>query len=116
VAGKSGANGEPAGRVGPAWYQTYGKARGKATWGQVQRHKPGHWLDAGSLESDYRDMLVQVRQRIEVLIAAGKTIDEAVAAAPTNDFDSKWGRGYVTPDVFTRLVFSSLTLPSSGRR
>jgi cyclase len=76
---------------------------------------PGHGPLATRADlHDYRDMLVQVRQRIEVLIAAGKTIDEAVAAEPTKDFDSKWGRGYVTPDVFTRLVFSSLTLPSSG--
>ena len=76
---------------------------------------PGHGPLATRTDlHDYRDMLVQVRQRIEVLIASGKTIDEAVAAAPTKDFDSKWGRGYVTPDVFTRMVFSSLTLPSSG--
>jgi len=38
-------------------------------------------------------MLVQVRQRIRVLITAGKTMDETVAAAPTKDFDAKWGRG-----------------------
>jgi hypothetical protein len=76
---------------------------------------PGHGPLATRTDlHDYRDMLVQVRQRIEVLIEAGKTIDEAVAAAPTRDFDSKWGRGYVTPNVFTKLVFSSLTLPSSG--
>jgi cyclase len=70
---------------------------------------PGH----GSVTTradlqDYREMLVQIRQRIRVLIAAGKTIDEAVAAAPTRDFDAKWGGGYVRPDVFTRIVFSSL--------
>lgn len=75
---------------------------------------PGHGPLATRADlHDYRDMLVQVGQRIEVLIAAGKTIDEAVAAAPTKDFDSKWGRGYVTPDVFTRLVFSGLTLPKN---
>jgi cyclase len=54
-------------------------------------------------------MLAQVRQRIKALITAGRTIDEAVAAAPTKDFDAKWGSGYVTPDVFTKIVFSSLT-------
>ena len=58
---------------------------------------------------DYRDMLVQVRQRVKVLIAAGKTMDEVVRATPTKDFDSKWGAGYVTADVFTKMVFSSLT-------
>jgi cyclase len=56
---------------------------------------------------DYRDMLVKVRQRIQVLIAAGTTMDEAVAAAPTKDFDAQWGRSYVSPDVFVRMVFIS---------
>ena len=63
----------------------------------------------------YRDMLAQVRQRIKALITAGKTMDEAVAAAPTKDFDSKWGNGYVTPDVFTKIVFSSLTGSTASR-
>jgi cyclase len=63
----------------------------------------------------YRDMLAQVRLRIKALIAAGKTMDEAVATAPTKDFDSKWGTGYVTPDVFTKIVFSSLTGGTASR-
>jgi cyclase len=71
---------------------------------------PGHGPVATRADlQDYRDMLVQVRQRIKGLIAAGKTIDEAVAATPTKDFDAKWGSGYVSPDVFTKMVFSSLT-------
>jgi cyclase len=57
---------------------------------------------------DYRDMLVQVRQRVKDLITAGKTMDEVVAAMPTKDFDARWASGYVTPEVFTRMVFSSL--------
>ncbi len=70
---------------------------------------PGHGPVATRSDlKDYRDMLVQVRQHIKVLIAEGKTIDEAVAAAPTKDFDAKWGDGYVPPDVFTRMVFTSL--------
>ena len=28
-----------------------------------------------------------------------------MAAAPTKDFDAKWGNGYVAPDVFTKIVF-----------
>src|SRR6266481_7581104 len=78
---------------------------------------PGHGPVAtrASLE-EYRDMLVQVRQRIMDLIAAGKTIDEAVAAAPTKQFDAKWGSGYVPPNVFTKMVFSSLTYGGSASR
>ncbi len=77
---------------------------------------PGHGPVATRADLQaYRDMLVQVRQRIKVLITAGKTMDEAVAAAPTKDFDAKWGSGYVTPDVFTKIVFSSLTGSSASR-
>jgi cyclase len=57
---------------------------------------------------DYRDMLVQVQGRIKGFVKAGKTIDEVVAAAPTRDFDAKWGSGCVSPNVFVRMVFSSL--------
>jgi glyoxylase-like metal-dependent hydrolase (beta-lactamase superfamily II) len=70
---------------------------------------PGHGPVATRADlQDYRDMLVQVRQSVKDLIAAGKTMDEVVRAAPTKDFDSKWGSGYVTADVFTKMVFSSL--------
>ncbi len=56
---------------------------------------PGHGPVASHAElQDYRDMLVQVRQRVKVLVVAvlvvaGKTIDEAVTAAPTKDFDAE---------------------------
>jgi cyclase len=78
---------------------------------------PGHGPVATRSDlQNYRDMLVQVRQRIKVLVAAGKTIDEAVAAAPTKDFDSEWGRGYVSPDVFVRMVFTSVSDGSNMNR
>ena len=78
---------------------------------------PGHGpVATRSGLQDYRDMLVQVRQRIKVLVAAGKTIDEAVAAAPTKDFDAEWGQGYVSPDVFVRMVFTSLIDSSNTNR
>jgi cyclase len=77
---------------------------------------PGHGPVATRADLQaYRDMLVQVRQRIKVLITAGKTMDEVVAAGPTKDFDAKWGRGYVSPEVFTKIVFSSLTGSGAGR-
>ena len=77
---------------------------------------PGHGPVATRADLQaYREMLAQVRQRIKALITAGKTMDEAVATAPTKDFDAKWGSGYVTPDVFTKIVFSSLTGSSASR-
>jgi len=78
---------------------------------------PGHGPVATRADlAEYRDMLVQIRQRIMDLIATGKTMDEAVAAAPTKQFDAKWGSGYVPPNVFTKMVFSSLTYGGSASR
>ena len=78
---------------------------------------PGHGPVATRRDlQNYRDMLWQVRQRIMGLITAGKTMDEAVASAPTKDFDATWGRGYVSPDVFTEMVFGSLTNVTSASR
>lgn len=70
---------------------------------------PGHGpVTTRANLKDYREMLVQVRQRVKDLVAAGKTMDEVVAAVPTKDYDARWASGYVTPEVFTRMVFSSL--------
>lgn len=71
---------------------------------------PGH----GSLATRadllaYRDMMGAVRDRIRTLIEEGKSMDQVVAAAPTKDFDGKWGGGYVSSAVFVQMVFSSLT-------
>jgi glyoxylase-like metal-dependent hydrolase (beta-lactamase superfamily II) len=84
---------------------------------QQTRIVPGHGPVATRADlQDYRDMLVQVRQRVTGLITAGKTIDEAMTAAPTKDFDAKWGSGYVAPDVFVKMVFSSLTNATGASR
>ena len=78
---------------------------------------PGHGPVATRSElQEYRDMLAQVRQRIKVLVASGKTIREAVAAAPTKDFDARWGSGYVPADVFVRMVFTSLIASRNTNR
>jgi glyoxylase-like metal-dependent hydrolase (beta-lactamase superfamily II) len=71
---------------------------------------PGHGPVATRADlRDYRDMLEQVRQRVKDLIGAGKTMDEVITAAPTKDFNAKWGGGYVTAKAFTEMVFSSLS-------
>ncbi len=77
---------------------------------------PGHGPVATRADlQGYRDMLVQVRQSVKDLIAAGKTMEEVVTAVPTKDFDAKWGSGYVTAKVFTEMVFSSLAGTSGSQ-
>src|SRR6202049_2634066 len=77
---------------------------------------PGHGPVATRADlQDYRDMLVQVRQRIKVLITAGKTMDERGGGAGHKNIDATRGGGYVTPDVFTKIVFSSLIKSSASQ-
>jgi hypothetical protein len=38
-------------------------------------------------------------------------MDQIVKAAPTKEFDAKWGSGYVPADLFTEMVFASLSNP-----
>ena len=78
---------------------------------------PGHGPVATRRDlKDYRDMLAQVRQRIKEMITVGKTMNEVVASAPTTDFDAEWGSGYVPSNIFTEMVFSSLTNITSASR
>ena len=51
-----------------------------------------------------------VRARVQGLIDAGKSEDEAVAAKPLRDLDATWvhSGGFITGDVFTRMAYQSL--------
>jgi glyoxylase-like metal-dependent hydrolase (beta-lactamase superfamily II) len=55
-----------------------------------------------------RDMLETVLKRLEPMAKAGKTVDEVVAAAPTKDLDEKWGKGFLKPEMFTRIAYTSI--------
>jgi len=53
-------------------------------------------------------MLRAIEGRIQSLIASKSTVAEIIAAAPTCDFDGVWGCGYVTGDIFVRMVLAGL--------
>ena len=71
---------------------------------------PGHGPagDRAALVT-YREMLVGVRDAVQALVTAGKTVDEAVAAKPTAPWDPVWNAGFVKGDGFTRTVFEELS-------
>jgi cyclase len=54
------------------------------------------------------EMLATVTERLQKLAKEGKTADEAVAAAPTKDFDDKYGKGAFKPDAWTRIAYTSV--------
>jgi glyoxylase-like metal-dependent hydrolase (beta-lactamase superfamily II) len=71
---------------------------------------PGHGAVVGRREVEaWRAMLDQVRQRVRALIAAGKTLEQAVAAKPTADLDAKVGSNFISPDQIVEAAYKSMT-------
>ncbi|HJR36325.1 MAG TPA: MBL fold metallo-hydrolase [Gemmatimonadales bacterium] len=71
---------------------------------------PGHGALANRADlKKYRDVLVQVRERVAALIRQGKTREEVIAARPTAEWDATWGAGFMKPDVFLGIVYQSMT-------
>ncbi len=71
---------------------------------------PGHGpLSDRAALAAYRDLLVLARDRVAAAIAAGKSLEEVVASKPLAEFDETWGGGFITPDGFLKLAYTSLT-------
>lgn len=70
---------------------------------------PGHGAIGNKDQlSESHDMLVAIRDKVAALKKQGRTIDEAVAAKPTASFDAKWHTGFVSPEMFTKLVYQGV--------
>ena len=70
---------------------------------------PGHGPLSGVAElRASRAMLQAVHDRIGELITQGKSRDEVIAAAPTRDFDEKWGNGFMKPPKWVGIVYDSM--------
>lgn len=80
-----------------------------ATINDTTKIIPGHGpvSDKAKMQA-YVAMLTGIRDNVRALIAEGKTMEEIVAAKPTQQFDDVWGKGFLTPDQFTQLVYSDL--------
>jgi glyoxylase-like metal-dependent hydrolase (beta-lactamase superfamily II) len=81
-----------------------------ATSNAQTRIIPGHGALAtrDDLES-YRDVLVEIRSRMQSMIDDGMSEDEVWAANPTAEWDAAWGAGFMNPETFTRLAYQSLS-------
>ena len=67
---------------------------------------PGHGpLVAKADLQAYHDMLVVVRKRISDLVRKGRTLEQVQAAAPTKEYDERWGKGFVKAEVFIQRIF-----------
>jgi glyoxylase-like metal-dependent hydrolase (beta-lactamase superfamily II) len=72
------------------------------------KYIPGHGPLATKADvKAYRDMLVASRDAIVPLVKAGRSLDEVKAAKPMAAYDGKWGKGFVTPDLWATVVYVS---------
>lgn len=62
----------------------------------------------------YRDAVRTVRDRVARLVAQRRTLAQVVAVKPSADLDAKWGNGFLKPDQFVSIVYTSLA--TSGRK
>ena len=71
---------------------------------------PGHGpLGSKSELKLTHDMLATVFQRMEPMAKQGKSVEEVVAAAPTKDFDARFGTGgMLPPPAWTRVAYTSI--------
>ena len=70
---------------------------------------PGHGAIGDKAQlTYYRDLLVTVREKVATLKKQGKSLNEIVAAKPTAAYDDKWGGGFMSPRMFTGLVFEGV--------
>jgi glyoxylase-like metal-dependent hydrolase (beta-lactamase superfamily II) len=77
--------------------------------GDNTRIIPGHGPMSNKAElMAYRNMLIAARDGIQPMVADGKTVEQVVAAKPTAALDGEWGDGFLNPERFVRIVYSSL--------
>jgi glyoxylase-like metal-dependent hydrolase (beta-lactamase superfamily II) len=90
-----------------------GMAAAAATLGKVgdanTKIIPGHGVLAtkDDLKATYT-MLATIHERLEPMVRAGKTVEEAVAAHPSREFDEKFGQGTRKPDTFVQVAYTSI--------
>ena len=66
---------------------------------------PGH--GSVSTRADvmaFRDMIIEVKDRVARLVAEGRSYDQIAAARPTAEYDATWG----DPERFLRAVYSEV--------
>ncbi len=70
---------------------------------------PGHGplTDAAGL-SNYLQMLETAYDRLRKLKAEGKTVQEAIEAAPLADLEEEWGDGIFTGDRWIEIIYSGV--------
>ena len=54
-------------------------------------------------------MLQTATDAIQALVSEGKSLDEAIAAKPTGEWDNTLGKVWITPAQFVTFIYNSLS-------
>jgi hypothetical protein len=71
---------------------------------------PGHGKPVSNKAElkEFRDMLIDIREKVAGLKKSGRTLAEAIAAKPTAVHDANWGQFVIDPPFFTKLVYEGV--------
>ncbi|MCW5636108.1 MAG: MBL fold metallo-hydrolase [Rubrivivax sp.] len=77
--------------------------------GDATKIIPGHGPLATKADlAEYRRMLVTVVQRVKDLRRGGQSDEQIRGARPLADFDERYGKGFMKPEVFLQLLLAGL--------
>jgi glyoxylase-like metal-dependent hydrolase (beta-lactamase superfamily II) len=80
---------------------------------------PGHGRLSDKMDVvEYRNMVTIVRDRVQALVAQGKTLEQVLATQPTLDYDARYGAatGPASPRAFVAAVYESLRAAPVAKR
>jgi glyoxylase-like metal-dependent hydrolase (beta-lactamase superfamily II) len=70
---------------------------------------PGHGAVGGKADLVlFRDVLVEIRDKVAALKKQGKSLTEVVAAKPGARYDAEWGNLFQNPSAFIALVYQGV--------
>lgn len=70
---------------------------------------PGHGEVCGKVDLTlFRDVLVDIRDKVAALKKQGKSLEEVIAAKPSARTDEEWGQSFMTPARFLGLVYQGV--------
>lgn len=70
---------------------------------------PGHGAVGGKADLVlFRDVLVEIRDKVAALKKQGRTLSEIVATKPGARYDAEWGGSFIDPGWFVQLVYQGV--------
>ena len=75
---------------------------------------PGHGAVGGKADLVlFRDVLIEIREKVAALKKQGHSLAEVVAAKPGARYDEEWGKGFMTPSLYCTGVSGRLRAEDS---